>query len=766
MKCFLRLGLGVLFGTLVLINTQSVAADRPYWGPDPERSNPVGHMVYVVSRDGYTNITRTQLEIYSPVQNPDLRIYGKNLCSRDRTGVGREEYYSGPFGSKFSGERASGNPVTSYRVLSRTSPADPTYDWHEVNVGTWDHRRSGCNDDFTAPIPLGYGQWVPEVKMFRFAFRAEAITQPSSGYYINSFRILLENTNGVISQDPNYDVRNIGMQYGRNALLDSEGYIDHAIPFAMPCGSSPETATIEIYDDDLNDAGIQANRRLDVRLRRERIIDGVVDFPSVSFDTNSGRIVTSKTANEYYRIRRTAGGSGATITMRFSASPAYRYTFAIRDLYSNNTLQLYIPYSKVNYYADCDIKLPVSAQFEPLVSANPTVPTVFGQNISFNFRIQRSSSTGGRARVTPIRTVWLDSVGDPNSIKDPGEPDYSGCFTTPGTPIQTRQARTYDAGVWAPGGAAPGCSGPAVPAMGAQICATMDIGAITPNNAPPIVPPPSFSKGPAKTVCIKLGKKPYFYIKNGNLTAGGEMAAAACSQSASVGGSKFNISAGGTFGAYGDAGIKNIIGQITTVGSLGNVNGNDLHFANSGADGNFGGQYCLPDGTMFGATTPIASDTWSPPNPVIGRRIFHRAGDLTITGNAIFAEAATPQAVPQLVVIVDGDLKIPNNVTRLDGIFIVKGNFISCEEGTGPSPTNLKLSGPCDKPLTVNGPLIVNGEIFPGRTYGAVAIGAETYSTPAETFNLHPNVLVGEYERASTSSVMRTVRERELPPRN
>lgn len=756
MRKILLIALAAVFTQL--ISSGIALADRPYWGPDPDKSNPAGYMVYLVSRDGYTNISRTQLEIFSPTDNPTIRIYGKNLCSRDRTGVGREEFYDRAFGRKWEGERPSGTPVTSYSIYNEGTG------WREIMVGAWDHRRSDCNDDFTAPISLGRGRWDPEVRMFRFDFRAQALATPSSGYYINSFRLVLTAADGVISQDPNYDARSIGMQYGRNALRDDEGYIDHAVPFAQPCNGRAERPEILIYDDDLNDPGIQPNGRLGVRLRREHKTTRVIDYSNLVFTTDRGRITYDRGPDGFYTLRRVAGGSGATIGVAFNATPAYRYTLELRDIYSNNTVQLYIPYSKITYYVECssDPACPAGpcapgASFEPLVSATPSTPTVFGQNIRFDFNIRRSSASGGPASVTPDRSVWLDQNG--NGTREGGEPDAGGCFSTAGAPIATTTARTYSAGFWAPGGARPACVGPAAPSMGAQICATSAVGAIT----SPAVPPPNFTRLPPKTVCIKLGKKPYFSSRNGNISAGGRIATAGCSQPGRIQGSNFTISAGGTFGAYSDVGLKNIIGPIMTTGSLGDIADTTLHFANTvSPEGNFGGQYCLTDGDMFAPYTPKPAVIAS---PVTGK-VHYQSGTTTLTNNIVYAEAPNPAAVPQLVLRVNGDLRISAGVTRLDGIYIVTGNLYTCDQGTGPSPTNLTLTAPCNTPLTINGALIIGGEVFARRTFGAVTGAGQSYNMPAETFNLHPHSLISEYERDSASGALRTVREREVPPRN
>ena len=135
-----------------------------------------------------------------------------------------------------------------------------------------------------------------------------------------------------------------------------------------------------------------------------------------------------------------------------------------------------------------------------------------------------------------------------------------------------------------------------------------------------------------------------------------------------------------------------------------------------------------------------------------------------ITGNILPPAGAINSVgnIPQFVLIVndDIDLRIDEGVTSIYGVYSTKGNIYTCGDFSG----RVDMSeANCAAPLSVNGALITNQRVLPYRTAGYSSLSDGTY---AETFNLHPGVLVSDYVRARTNgSSFVTDYQQELPTR-
>lgn len=173
-------------------------------------------------------------------------------------------------------------------------------------------------------------------------------------------------------------------------------------------------------------------------------------------------------------------------------------------------------------------------------------------------------------------------------------------------------------------------------------------------------------------------------------------------------------------------------------------------------------------------------------------RIFHRKGDLYITGDIILSPThyATIYQLPQVVIFVDGNVYIDSNVNRIDA-WIVAGNentgtggiIDTCRQfvsgSTEADALNRMLPGGnnCAKQLVFNGPVFAN-KLLLHRSFGSDPIvsrygvfgskgsAGPTKYNPAEIFNLNANTYLwayaqaGRYESSYTESY-----SRELAPR-
>ncbi|HMR73248.1 MAG TPA: hypothetical protein PKD68_04545, partial [Candidatus Saccharibacteria bacterium] len=153
-----------------------------------------------------------------------------------------------------------------------------------------------------------------------------------------------------------------------------------------------------------------------------------------------------------------------------------------------------------------------------------------------------------------------------------------------------------------------------------------------------------------------------------------------------------------------------------------------------------------------------------------------------ITGNIRYSAApiklAGGERVPQFVLLADGDttiqptpttkqpiaVRIADTVTELNGTYSTKGNIYTCfasgvaYDGAIANPLT---NATCNQSLTIKGALIAK-QILPYRTAGYDDVNN---TTPAETFRLTPEALIGDYQYGQDNPILRTVRQRELPVR-
>jgi hypothetical protein len=138
--------------------------------------------------------------------------------------------------------------------------------------------------------------------------------------------------------------------------------------------------------------------------------------------------------------------------------------------------------------------------------------------------------------------------------------------------------------------------------------------------------------------------------------------------------------------------------------------------------------------------------------------------------------ASSVAALPQFVLLAGSEVapsfnisvRVAPNVTRLDGIYAVRGTnndtatFSTCSTKWSKTDGVRLTTSDCKGVLTVNGTVIVGGRLNPYRTAGHDSAGA---TDPAEIFNLRPDVILSDYARNAASPVLHTIYQRELAPR-
>lgn len=158
----------------------------------------------------------------------------------------------------------------------------------------------------------------------------------------------------------------------------------------------------------------------------------------------------------------------------------------------------------------------------------------------------------------------------------------------------------------------------------------------------------------------------------------------------------------------------------------------------AGRVSDFGGQsgilQCLPDyyqevggsNTSPGSLSAVRADVASP-IPDGERKLVVVDGNLYIDRNIEYQNTSWPNvgSIPNVTIIVKGNISIAPNVTRLDGIFIAQpkddnsaGEIYTCGEGNGPLPLD-QIAQACRAKLTINGSFIAKKTLF-YRTGGSV----------------------------------------------
>ncbi len=265
--------------------------------------------------------------------------------------------------------------------------------------------------------------------------------------------------------------------------------------------------------------------------------------------------------------------------------------------------------------------------------------------------------------------------------------------------------------------------------------------------------------------------KPYFSVKNGDISAGAGMSIGGTECAAS--GVAANQNAGvvswnrGTSGGYAGAGTQQgalalglLQGFATAQGSSGQPTG--ASFGNTGgtssqvnvAGGVYGGQFggigCTGDyfkdvdpakiqGSQTLGATSVPNCNGS--NAAACKVVRYIEGDLYINGDVTFSGSyASAAQIPSFSVVVRGNIYIAPGVKRLDGFYIAQASGPSATNGviytcaTSPSIAaglNANLGTTCNNDLTVNGAFVAR-QVWLLRTAGSVS------GTPAETFNYSP----------------------------
>ncbi len=172
--------------------------------------------------------------------------------------------------------------------------------------------------------------------------------------------------------------------------------------------------------------------------------------------------------------------------------------------------------------------------------------------------------------------------------------------------------------------------------------------------------------------------------------------------------------------------------------------------------------------------TRLSSLDGLPANITSGNYIVNLPGGSTI--NRDIRVAGGPYSsiyqIPQVVIFVNGDVKIAGGVTEIDAWIIASGKIDTCSDFQSGSTQTKSLQRnegtACDRQLVINGP-VISSQTLLYRSFGSdpVAYGASSARyTPGEIFNLSGENYLWAYAQAGRySSSYTEAYSRELAPR-
>lgn len=295
-------------------------------------------------------------------------------------------------------------------------------------------------------------------------------------------------------------------------------------------------------------------------------------------------------------------------------------------------------------------------------------------------------------------------------------------------------------------------------------------------------------------VCVTIAKSPYVQFMGNDVWAGGNFAAvnAACNNSSKIQTVAHTLRDGSVAGSAVEYGAF-ALGKITNFGSANKAlvdpagpAGKALTFSNliDTNLGNYGApQHCINDyvslytktakdsaaaaidvgtqasGTQLDVTGP---HSFSGTMAAGSKQIYLVEGDVTITGDLKYpANYSGPDQIPSLIIIATGNITVNRGVQQMDGLFVARGQFFTCDVAVG---STLTVNPPCEKQLVING-AVKAGKLQLLRTFGADGADDTSRKRAAEIFNFSPEMYLNSALYGNNTNVLQTVDEKDLPPR-
>jgi hypothetical protein len=775
-KKFIRLSVAFIVLTFIasFALQQGTVFAGPNEGPDPvdfSQSYRYGNSYpnvprltsYVVSSDGFTDILNTTLKIYLPGPNGSVSIYDHHLCYNQTQQAGVRGY-------DVSYQLSSG-AVTRYRVYSPTGGSDNT------QYGNWNGSNPGCVNQ-SLFFNLSGAQQDPNTGMYQYILQVTAL---ANGRYSNNFH-LVGSAGSIISQDSSTAASSFAMSQtypipgGSNPqVVDPadpyKNYTNWSLRFAPDCTVTTPTVTdyVEIFDDDnRGNPDVQPQPFL-IKLQ-EFNRAGVYqrDVPALAIQFPDGFGGWNFGPDGTYNVYTTASKKRARIAYVFNRDMVYQWK--IDSVYYDNTIQVQLPWDNVYYYRSCQVpeaKLKAGMTAAPAQISQEDTAT-FSPTISVSgFR------SGMTVNCSITRTMYPPGGGTTNLGGQPCvDGGGNGNITVNGNGTIALRSNTYNA--------------PTTAVPGSRVCDTITITNPSDNkyyNSP--------ANDKTAQACVTVAKSPYVHFMGNDVWAGGgfEDVNALCNAQSDIMTVARQLANGTIAGSVTEYGAF-ALGSITTFGSaskamvspaagqgklttFANLNTANLGFYNAP-------RHCVNSYASKYTGVPITNepyymDVGLRPSGVWhisgnrefsgalqggSKQIYYVEGDVTISGNIKYpSNYSSIDDIPSLVIIATGSITVNSGAEQIDGLFVAKGNFNTCNPPAG----NLSVSI-CNNQLVVNGAVVTN-RLNLLRTNGADGSTDATKTRPAELFNFNAEMYLRSSLINASGPSVRTINQIDLPPR-
>lgn len=548
-------------------------------------------------------------------------------------------------------------------------------------------------------------------------------------------------------------------------------FYNWSIPFGTPCSINQNLEVrAGIYDGD-NVAGTQYN---------------------IQYNRYFSVQVYDVTANQFLGIRFEGGeGNSQQAWYYFTVEPSHKYQFRVNNVYTNNLMQISLPYDSIESITDC------SWDLKPAVTLNTTTaesntagitvqPAIDNQGKSTSKAVQWQLS---RCRVAP---------GGPAAAYGAAPDNTSNGVTTYNARGATCQQVSSGTNQTFPKNVTnlTQINNQAIgnEPVGTRICYVLSVN------------PPTYSSASnvwrhSTPTCIVVAKKPKVQVWGGDLVVGKNATGNSNIQTST---STKDISGVsrifGSWVEYGIVATGSVSGAASGSGYAGGAadpafcSVSLLTFTNAGTGscststvkGSYSTGKTLADlTTRFSATSSLgnnpsvnasslANGVYSATGNVTinasaqigkGRWVVINAptANVTITGNISYTttQLQTVQDIPQLIIIAD-NINIQGGVTNVDAWLVATGASGVITTCSDVSAATQLTANNCGQLLTVNGPVIAK-KLNLYRTAGS---GTGTASgAPAEVFNLRPDAYMWATNWSAKSGRVQTTYTKELPPR-
>lgn len=795
---------GMSLGSLLFASSASAAPTISDNFPNQSNFSPAGNVMLEVANDGGTSslrIDRSSAMVYFPsAEGGKIYVNDFNHCLMDggvdttedgippgngsnnwdtsvRISKVTEMLQGGEINQSYS---QVGNPIRNKildSVVTRTSYAECSKPLVlEVNNLV---ASKGLGRDHLYPVKIEFN--------VRPNFD-DAVPRGRVDYMVNAFSLRAESRVSGAKPKITYDGsrRTINTEFGLQNRSPGEDKIFRRfqMEFGADCSvTSPREFSVSWRDDDYR-TGVNSDRDIEFSIYQR--LPGESNFKKIPI-----RYSPESGGREYIGEDITPmGGNIISQSARVTLQPEAQYYWEWRNVYDANGIQFTVPFDGIYYDHPCPVRSSGSWRLEGTTDLRSPAYVEAGSSVIWKHLVRNAGED----------PVDKDATGEiVMYVRQPDGNTVDG--TTRIVNLPKKNANTIQP--FAQPGHIAWDQQSEYPVndshIGKEICSYI--------TWRPLSSTMLSTSGQSTPKCVKVGKSPYLAIRGGDALADGgfkqtDGTCTAPDSSYGFKGRDLPNDARGNYGEYALRALQSVenFGSGGLVGKTGSSY-NPLTFANVSSLGYFG----TPEQCLSELVDPVAARGYSALGGSTvsiselvshGSNNYYRDGSLTINGgtiprgvklrivvegdvyirndisyenNGYAGIADNLRNLPMLTIVAlpragspptHGNIKIDNNVKRLDGYFEARDAFATCNnDGPVNKASNIDSSS-CGNPLVVNG-VIIARQILAKRVSGT----HPSEMHPAEVFNYRPDFVLERYDSSPLDDRTSIMSEMELPPR-